>query len=43
MDDENRRKYQLECKLEFWYFEHDALLALLKQKSNEMNDEGLEA
>jgi hypothetical protein len=32
MDEENRGNYQLECKLEFWWFEHDASLALLKQK-----------
>ena len=43
MDEENRRNYQLECKLEFWCLEQDALLALLKQKFYGMNDEGLEA
>jgi hypothetical protein len=41
--DEFRRKYQLENKLEFWRFELDSLLALPKQKINELKDEGLEA
>ncbi|KAI5406175.1 hypothetical protein KIW84_052787 [Lathyrus oleraceus] len=36
-------KYQLENKLEFWKFELDSLLALPKQKINELKDEGLEA
>ena len=43
MDQENRRKYQLECKLKFWYLELETLLALPKQKFNEMYGEGLEA
>ena len=40
--DEFRRKYQLKNKLEFWKLELDSLLALPKQKINELKDEGLE-
>ena len=43
MDDEIRRKYQLEFKFEFWWFELETLLALSKQKFNEVYGEGLEA